>query len=349
MATQHAPRSSARVLWMVAGLTALSLSFAPARNEIGEIGGRQPGSRGGHLARGWASARELDDPPPVDSTPPVIIPSVACPIPGNPPWCRARITLSWAVSDPESTISSLLGCDPVLLLDDTPATGVEFTCTAASQGGTAEQSIILHQDRFGPTLDIDHLRSPYWYFLNQMVIPSFRCIDLGSGLASSGGPTTVGPNGTDCTAPAVFDTSTPGIHNYGIFLGTDVAGNSNANWGVTYRVIDDPGGSFPYVFPRSPEAEAGRAIAIRFTLNGDRGIDVFRDGFPSVEPVVCVTGEVLGPAEEIPPAMIDLVYRADLDSYVLAWKTDAGWAGTCRRLLLGFSDGTDREMDFQLR
>ncbi len=47
--------------------------------------------------------------------------------------------------------------------------------------------------------------------------------------------------------------------------------------------------------------------------------------------------------------MIDLVYRADLDSYVLAWKTDAGWAGTCRRLLLGFSDGTDREMDFQLR
>jgi hypothetical protein len=323
MAEANSKRSRTLALRMLAVYAALCLSFAPAP--------------------------ALDDPPPSDPTPPGIIPNVACPIPGNPPWCRARITLSWTVSDLESSISSRTGCDRILLLDDTPAEGLSFTCTATSLGGTTSQSIILYQDRYGPDLDLSELRSSYWRFLNQTVAPYFICSDAGSGFVSTGGPTAVGPNGVDCIGPAIFDTGTPGIHNYGIVQGTDVAGNSNANWGVTYRVIDDPTGSFPYVFPRAREAEAGRAIAIRFTLDGDRGLGVFRGGTPSVEPIDCATGDSLGPSEAIPPARIDLIYHADLDTYILAWKTDAGWADTCRRLLLGFSDGTDRAIEFQLR
>jgi len=323
MATQHLERSGKWVLWMVVALTALNLSFAPTP--------------------------ALDDPPPSDPTPPVIVPNAACPTPGNPPWCRARITLSWTVSDLESSISSRIGCDRVLLLEDTPAEGLSFTCTATSLGGTTSQSITLYQDRFGPHVDLGELRSSYWRFLNESVPPYFICTDAGSGFASSGGPTAVGPNGIDCLGPAVFDTSRPGIQHYGEILARDSAGNGTADWGVSYRVIDDPTGSFPYVFPRGLEAEAGRAIAIRFTLNGDRGLGVFRGGYPSVEPIACDTGEVIGPPEGIPPARIDLVYHADLDTYILAWKTEAGWAGACLRLLLGFSDGTDREVDFQLR
>ena len=35
-----------------------------------------------------------------------------------------------------------------------------------------------------------------------------------------------------------------------------------------------------------------------------------------------------------------LSYDAAIDQYVYVWKTDKGWAGTCRQLIVQLIDGT---------
>jgi hypothetical protein len=41
-----------------------------------------------------------------------------------------------------------------------------------------------------------------------------------------------------------------------------------------------------------------------------------------------------------------LNYNATTDRYTYVWKTEPGWAGTCRVLSLAFADGTYREVAF---
>jgi len=42
-----------------------------------------------------------------------------------------------------------------------------------------------------------------------------------------------------------------------------------------------------------------------------------------------------------------LSYNAVTDQYTYIWKTDKAWKKTCRRLVLGFADGTTHYADFE--
>ena len=286
----------------------------------------------------------LDDTPPVDATPPEITATVTCAVPGNPPWCRGGSGISWVVIDPESEVLTASGCEYVFFTGDTPLNGLTFTCTAQSQGGSSAQSVTIYQDHTYPNFAFPDFR--YWYFRDEVVIPSFTCTDVGSGFASSGTFETQGPNAVDCTGPATFDTSTAGIHGYGEEHAIDIAGNHAAHFGVFYRVIDDPDGSFPYIFPHDSQVVAGKAIAVRFTLNGNRGLDIFDPASPALQPVACDSGETVGAPQPLPASRYDLVYKSNVDTYVLALKTSSEWAGTCQTLQLGFTDGTYRQVNF---
>jgi hypothetical protein len=44
-----------------------------------------------------------------------------------------------------------------------------------------------------------------------------------------------------------------------------------------------------------------------------------------------------------------LSYDAQSGRYHYVWKTDTAWAGTCRRLVLGLNDSSDRAAEFRFR
>jgi hypothetical protein len=84
-----------------------------------------------------------------DSTPPVITPTVTGPL-GNDAWYTGDVEVNWAVTDPDSTVSSSTGCDSASVTADT--TGVTFTCSATSGGGNATQSVTVRRDATAPSV-----------------------------------------------------------------------------------------------------------------------------------------------------------------------------------------------------
>ena len=96
--------------------------------------------------------------------------------------------------------------------------------------------------------------------------------------------------------------------------------------------------------PTVNNVNAGSAVPIKFSLDGDQGLDIFVDGTPTSTPVNCATLSPTGSAEEI-STNGGLTYRSDIDTYSLAWKTTKSWTG-CRLLTLELLDGTVHEAAF---
>lgn len=84
---------------------------------------------------------------PSDATPPVVTPSVSGTLVND--WYTSDVTVSWAVSDPESAVTSS-ACAAQTVTADT--TGTTFTCSATSAGGTTSQSVTIKRDTTGPAI-----------------------------------------------------------------------------------------------------------------------------------------------------------------------------------------------------
>lgn len=85
----------------------------------------------------------------IDNTPPVIVPTITGTL-GNNGWYTSDVTISWSVTDPESTISSSTGCTSITISTDTA--GVTLTCSATSAGGTDTKSVTIKRDTTAPTI-----------------------------------------------------------------------------------------------------------------------------------------------------------------------------------------------------
>jgi hypothetical protein len=97
-------------------------------------------------------------------------------------------------------------------------------------------------------------------------------------------------------------------------------------------------------------AKAGGAIPIKFSLGADAGLDIFEAGYPKVEKVDCDTQSPLDEIEEIVSAgRSGLSYDRGAGRYTYVWKTDAKWAGTCRRLVVRLADHTEHRANFTFR
>ena len=80
---------------------------------------------------------------------------------------------------------------------------------------------------------------------------------------------------------------------------------------------------------------------MKFSLDGDRGLDIFATGSPSTVLVACDTGAPVDPIEETVTANTSsLSYNPATDTYTYTWKTTRNWADTCRDLILRFTDGS---------
>ena len=145
-----------------------------------------------------------------DATPPVITPDVSSTL-GNNGWYRSDITVSWTVTDAESTVSNQTGCDTQTVSTDTD--GVTFTCSATSLGRTSTQSVTVKRDATAPSISFVS-RTPAanangWN--NSNVTVNWSCADSPSGAV----------NPTDSKTVA-----TEGLNQSAIGTCTDNAGNS---------------------------------------------------------------------------------------------------------------------------
>ncbi len=96
--------------------------------------------------------------------------------------------------------------------------------------------------------------------------------------------------------------------------------------------------------PAYNRVKAGSTVPVKFRLGGDQGLDVIRDGYPTVTPISCTTGEATGPAEEMTVAEA-LSYGSD-GTYSLTWKTAKGLTG-CRLVTMVLDDGSVHEARFR--
>lgn len=94
--------------------------------------------------------------------------------------------------------------------------------------------------------------------------------------------------------------------------------------------------------------KAGQAIPVRFSLGGDKGLDIFDGGYPASQQVACDMSSGTSPlSETVNAGNSRLTYDAASDTYTFVWKTEKGWSTSCRRLVLRFTDGTTADAEFR--
>ena len=136
---------------------------------------------------------------------------------------------------------------------------------------------------------------------------------------------------------------------------------------LTVEVRDDDGGRagdhrtlLVYAFdgffqpvhnpPNTNAVTAGQTIPVKFSLHGYQGMGIFADSKPASHPVSCESGDPLEPNTPTQmPGSEKLTYAPSSDRYLYVWKTERSWAGTCRQLVVGFKDGSQRTAMFHFR
>ena len=97
--------------------------------------------------------------------------------------------------------------------------------------------------------------------------------------------------------------------------------------------------------------KAGRAIPIKFSLNGDQGLEIFAADYPKSKKIACPAGEPVT-LDEIATVTAaggsGLSYDDTDGQYTYVWKTNKAWTG-CRQLIVKLIDGTSHVANFKFK
>ncbi|MFL6231257.1 MAG: HYR domain-containing protein [Pyrinomonadaceae bacterium] len=128
------------------------------------------------------------------------------------------------------------------------------------------------------------------------------------------------------------------------------AHNNSATATFTVTVLYPFTGFFSPVInlPTLNAVNAGRAIPVKFSLSGNRGLNIFAANSPSSGPFACgSTDPATDLTETLTAGSSSLTY--DTNQYIYVWKTDSAWAGTCRQLVLSLNDGSVYRANFKFK
>jgi hypothetical protein len=131
---------------------------------------------------------------------------------------------------------------------------------------------------------------------------------------------------------------------------TDLAGNEGTTT-ASYSVVYPFNGFLQPVdnLPVINQVKAGSAIPIKFSLGGDRGLNILAAGYPKSQVVACSTSDTTSEIEEtITAGESSLKYDAASGQYNYVWKTQKSWSG-CRQLIVKLVDGTEHRATFQFK
>lgn len=95
--------------------------------------------------------------------------------------------------------------------------------------------------------------------------------------------------------------------------------------------------------------KAGSAVPVKFSLNGDKGLDIFSTGYPSSQTIACDSSTPTeSVSETVTAGESRLTYDESADQYVYIWKTEKSWANRCSQLTIKLVDGTEHVANFKL-
>lgn len=129
---------------------------------------------------------------------------------------------------------------------------------------------------------------------------------------------------------------------------TDAAGNqTTGSFNVTVLYLFS--GFFSPVNnqPVMNVVNAGRAIPVKFSLSGNKGLNIFADGYPVSVLMNCDGSGESEIEETLTAGNSSLSFSGGQYHYV--WKTQSSWAGTCRRLVIKLNDGSEHKANFRFR
>lgn len=204
----------------------------------------------------------------------------------------------------------------------------------------------LHQTITFPAID-DRLIADPDFDLNATASSGLSVAYSASGSCSVNGTTVHIERIGFCTITA----SQEGLDAYDISPGAPKPWFPAADVSRTFNVAYPFSGFFQPIDNDKPNgAQAGSAVPVKFSLGGDRTMDIFAAGYPKSSPVSCETSVPSDPLEEIDtPGASGLVYAVGTDQYHYVWKTDKSWAGTCRQLSVKLVDNTVHTAIFQFK
>jgi Tol biopolymer transport system component len=96
--------------------------------------------------------------------------------------------------------------------------------------------------------------------------------------------------------------------------------------------------------------KAGQGIPVKFSLNGDQGLNIFAAGYPRSQNIQCDSTTVVDGIEEtVTAGSSSLSYNPSTDTYTYIWTTNKAWANTCRQLVVKLNDGTYHQANFKFK
>jgi hypothetical protein len=273
----------------------------------------------------------------IDTTAPVISLVSRTPAANAGGWNNTDVTVNWSCGDALSgavnpSVSQIVSAEGV----NQSAVG---TCTDSAGNTASDTQTGISIDKTAPTLA--PTVSPNPVFLNGSATATPNASDALSGIASQ-----------SCAAT---DTATVGSKSVACTV-TDRAGNT-ANTDTSYQVVSNQvvynfAGFFQPVdnLPMVNIVSAGSAISVKFSLNGNLGLNIMAAGYPASSPVTCNANEPGAVIEETVNASANtLTYDAVSDRYSYVWKTNKAWKGTCRILVVRLNDGSDHFAKFSFK
>ncbi len=233
-------------------------------------------------------------------------------------------------------------------LDGQLRASVPFTVTADglhvvtvdTATGHGEKAFVI--DATSPQVIVTTPAAGATYAIGQVVKADYDCLDSGSGIASCAGTK---PDG------AAIDTSTVGDKTFTV-TARDAAGHTTTVTRTYHVTWPFTGFLFPVKNPPVVNVvHAGFYIPLRFSLGGNRGLQIFAAGYPKSAQIACPTPMTANDDNEGDdhPLPSVLVYVPLTGNYIYFWKTERAWAGTCRQFDMKLADGTVHSALFKLR
>lgn len=165
------------------------------------------------------------------------------------------------------------------------------------------------------------------------------------------------PTATDnCGTPAVAVSRAPGsVFPAGTTTVTATADDGRGNTSscsFTVTVLYNFEGFFAPVgnLPTFNQVNAGRAIPVKFSLDGNKGLGIFAADHPASQQINCNSSAPVSElVETLSAGGSSLSYDASSDRYNYVWKTESAWAGTCRQLVVKLNDGSTHTALFKFK
>lgn len=158
----------------------------------------------------------------------------------------------------------------------------------------------------------------------------------------------------NCSTPTIsYNYPSGSVFNVGTTTvtatATDAAGNQSTctfNISVLYNFS----GFFSPVSnpPTLNSVNAGRAVPVKFSLSGNKGLNIFAPNNPFSVSLNCGTNDPgVDVTETLTAGGSSLSFGGDQYNYV--WKTESSWVGTCRQLVITLNDGTVHTANFKFK